>query len=86
MRPTYAMLLRQPWLTELLRPPPAAEAPVDSPSVTSESDMPDTADPEVAAWAVDALEKRKSGAMGKREKPALHAAPLNAVASPSLDG
>lgn len=39
-----------------------------------------TEDDEVAAWVKNAIERKKSGKMGFAEKPALHAAPLNASA------
>lgn len=43
-------------------------------------------DKEVADWVVEAIQKKKNGTMGKGrnvEKPALHAAPLDAVPSPA---
>ena len=41
-------------------------------------------DKEVADWVKDAIDKRKRGVLGKGvPKPALHAAPLDAVSSPS---
>jgi len=44
-------------------------------------------DKEVADWVKAAIERRKNGTMGKGAvKPALHAAPLDAMASPPLDG
>jgi mitogen-activated protein kinase kinase len=39
-------------------------------------------DEEVAIWVIQAIAKRKAGKLGKSEKPALHAAPLDAVTSP----
>jgi mitogen-activated protein kinase kinase len=39
-------------------------------------------DKEVADWVVDALERRRTGRTGKSAKPALHAAPLDAMSSP----
>ena len=42
-----------------------------------------TADEEVGAWARDAIEKRRRGKLRGAEKPALHAAPLDAVPSPA---
>lgn len=39
--------------------------------------LPLTADKEVAMWVKDAMERRRSGLMGKSDKPALHAAPLD---------
>lgn len=41
----------------------------------------DVIDPEVAEWVLQALEKRRLGKLAKAEKPALHAAPLDAVAA-----
>jgi len=42
-------------------------------------------DREVGLWVLDALDKRKRGALARKAKPALHAAPLDAVGSP-MDG
>ena len=42
-----------------------------------------TEDREVADWAIAAIERRKTGGAGKKAKPALHAAPLDAVADAS---
>lgn len=39
-----------------------------------------TEDREVADWAIAAIEKRRMGGAGKKAKPALHAAALDAVA------
>ena len=36
-------------------------------------------DAELGAWVVSALEKRSTGGHGKKAKPPLHAAPLDAV-------
>lgn len=44
---------------------------------------PNVIDQEVAEWVLQAIEKRKAGKLGKAAKPALHAAPLDAVASPA---
>lgn len=38
-------------------------------------------DREVGQWVEEQIDKRKRGALGKKSKPALHAAPLD-VASP----
>jgi mitogen-activated protein kinase kinase len=38
-----------------------------------------TIDPEVGTWVLKAIEQRRLGRMGKSAKPALHAAPLDAV-------
>ena len=46
----------------------------------------ETSDPEVAEWVLDALDRRKRGVMGKKEKPALHTVALDAVPpSPMLE-
>lgn len=85
LRPTYAMLLRHHWLTPLLKPPSEG---ADGPKATLESTdngFPDTADEEVADWVSAAIERRKNGTMGKSQKPALHAAPLDAVSSPPME-
>ncbi|KAI9834014.1 MAG: hypothetical protein M1826_005919 [Phylliscum demangeonii] len=74
LRPTYAMLLRHPWLAELLLPPPHPTPTTPAPPPLPHS----TADPEVAAWVINALERRRTGQMGKADPPALHAAPLDA--------
>ena len=42
-------------------------------------------DQEVAEWVLQAIEKRRLGKMAKAEKPALHAAPLDAVVSPMTE-
>ena len=76
LRPTYAMLLPHAWLAPLLKPP-AEQPSVESPS--GEETSPSTADPEVATWVVEQLEKRRMGALGKKATPALHAAPLDAA-------
>lgn len=84
LRPTYAMLLRHIWLAPLLEPPTVTANQVEPASRASDdkySIPPETADEEVAAWACEAMERRREGKMGKKAKPALHAAPLNAVGS-----
>lgn len=44
-------------------------------------------DKEVADWVKDALEKKRNGTLGKgAPKPALHAAPLDAMGSPGANG
>jgi hypothetical protein len=79
------MLIRHGWLAPLLKPPTinedeeaeaAAEAGHDS--ATGEA-LPETADKEVADWVKSAIERKISGKMATSEKPALHAAPLDAV-------
>ena len=84
MRPTYAMLINHPWLVPLLKPPTITE--VDEEAGSLEDDLSSalslTADQEVAAWVMTAMEKRRNGRLGNSAKPALHAAPLQAVPSP----
>lgn len=90
LRPTYAMLLRHPWLAPLLKPPVISEEEdAESEDVAhpdgaaSSSDDAEAAaeakviDKEVATWVRQAIENRNSGKLGKKAKPALHAAPLN---------
>jgi mitogen-activated protein kinase kinase len=67
---------------------PAAASQADSTSseTTGESVAPnlphDVVDREVAEWVWGAIEKRRQGKLGRSAKPALHAAPLDAVATP----
>ena len=84
-RPTYAQLVRHPWLNPLLKPPAITEEDEDQEETdfSSTSATPLTADQEVAAWVVGAIERRKAGKMGKGVKPALHAAPMDALPSPA---
>ena len=93
LRPTYPMLLQHPWLGDLLKPATiteedeeAAEAGASAAPaapIEFEAILPNQADKEVAAWVNDALERRRSGAMGNKAQPALHAAPLDAVGGPA---
>lgn len=56
---------------------------------TGESPQPvdPVVDEEVASWVTGILEKKRNGTLGKAaQKPALHAAPLDAVSSPPLNG
>ena len=87
LRPTYAMLLRHPWLAELLSPPTTVDAGKEPGSTSASAEpngdsVPSTADEEVASWVAEALERRRNGTMGKKDQPALHAAPLDARAQP----
>jgi mitogen-activated protein kinase kinase len=91
LRPTYAMLLRHEWLAELLKPPSAEESLEQRVNIgttrleSTDDGVLDTADEEVGAWVRSAIERRKNGTMGKAQKPALHAAPLDAVTSPGVE-
>jgi hypothetical protein len=80
--------MKPPTISEDEEAEAAAEAGADAPSSsTGEAEWdPETADKEVAEWVRSALERKLSGMMGKSDKPALHAVPLDAVpGSPLLD-
>lgn len=79
------MLLRHAWLAPLLLPPTISEEDEETvgDSSMNEASVPGIIDKEVAQWVIDAMERKRNGTMGKKAKPALHAAPLNAVPSPS---
>lgn len=93
-RPTYAMLMKHPWLKPLVATSSAImeeeeeeeevekqEAiSTESPAETKNPALPDdVVDAEVAEWVIQALEKKRLGKLSKSEKPALHAAPLDAI-------
>ena len=78
------MLLRHPWLAPLLKPPTISEEDEDATiGLETETATFMTADKEVAKWVCEAMDRRRNGKMGHKVKPALHAAPLNAVSSPA---
>ena len=86
MRPTYAMLLRKGWLAPLMKPPTISEdeeaeriAEAGGDAAAELEPLPLTADKEVANWVQDAMERKRAGKMAVSEKPALHAAPLDAL-------
>lgn len=98
MRPTYAMLLKHPWLSSLSKPETITEADEedeeaaaaggdDSDKVTdavSKLDLGGTEDEEVARWVRSML---NGGDKDKdaAKRPALHAAPLvSPLGSPVL--
>ncbi|EAT90219.2 hypothetical protein SNOG_02007 [Parastagonospora nodorum SN15] len=96
LRPTYAMLLQHAWLAPLAKPETITEEDEDEVVAATEADAGEAAgdkglpepidavfDQEVADWVKGAIEKRRNGTMKRAEKPALHAAPLDAVQSPS---
>lgn len=85
LRPTYALLLRHPWLAPLLKPPTISEEDEEAAEEAAENESTGAPvlDKEVADWVVSAMERRRNGKMGKKAKPALHAAPLDAVPSPT---
>lgn len=99
LRPTYAMLLQHAWLAPLAKPDTiteedeeeveAAHAAVGGAAAGDQGPAEPVEavfDKEVADWVKAAIEKRKRGHMKGAEKPALHAAPLDAVQSPSING
>lgn len=85
LRPNYATLLQHPWLAPLLKPPTISEEDEDleDKKIAQEAAAPGAFDEEVAQWVSSAMERKRNGTMGKKAKPALHAAPLNAVPNPS---
>lgn len=87
LRPNYATLLQHPWLAPLLKPPTISEEDEDFAveEVAQNAETPGALDVEVARWVSGAMERKRNGTMGKKAKPALHAAPLDAVPSPSPD-
>jgi mitogen-activated protein kinase kinase len=90
------MLLQHAWLAPLIKPETITEEDEDEAAAEeAQADVAagdagpsepsdDVVDKEVADWVKDAIDKRKRGVLGKGvPKPALHAAPLDAVSSPS---
>jgi mitogen-activated protein kinase kinase len=67
---------------EVVPPPEAAQDPFDDPRLPH-----DVVDKEVGLWVVETLEAKRAGKLKRHEQPALHAAPLDAVAttSPALE-
>lgn len=94
LRPTYAALLRHAWLTPLTKPPTISEdqeaeklAEAGAELDGEMEPLPFTADKEVATWVKESLQRKKAGKLVINDKPALHAAPLDAVpGSPLTDG
>ena len=87
LRPNYATLLQHPWLAPLLKPPTISEEEEDfaSERISQEVVASGAFDKEVAQWVLSAMERKRNGTMGKKVKPALHAAPLDVVPSLSPD-
>jgi mitogen-activated protein kinase kinase len=56
----------------------------ESPTLKELELPPDVVDREVAEWVLGAIEKKRQGKMAKSAKPALHAAPLDAVITPPV--
>lgn len=98
LRLTYAMLLQHAWLAPVAKPATIVEADEEAAEKAAETgqdmevgDVPGTSgaqadDAEVAEWANGAIERRRSGGVGKKVQPALHAAPLDSVVSPAATG
>ncbi|KAI1263424.1 kinase-like protein [Xylariaceae sp. FL1019] len=100
LRPNYQALLASEWLKQLSMPETiteedeeAAENDASAEAVANAAsnvnlNSSTTEDPEVAAWVQGVLEKKANGQYGEvAGKPALHAAPLDAVsplASPDI--
>ncbi|KAI1343443.1 kinase-like domain-containing protein [Xylariaceae sp. FL0016] len=95
LRPNYQALLASEWLLNLTKPEiiseedeEAAENDASAEAVAGAATNLDlshstTEDAEVAAWVNDVLGKKANGEYGSASsKPALHNAPLDAVASP----
>jgi mitogen-activated protein kinase kinase len=95
LRPTYAMLLQHAWLAPLTKPDAIMEEEEDeagelaspAPGKADPFDdarlPPDVVDKEVGLWLIETLEAKRAGKLARADKPALHAAPLDAVASTS---
>lgn len=92
LRPTYQALLNAEWLKDMTKPETiteedeeAAENDVSAEAMSNAADNLDmrksgTEDPDVAEWVQSVMARKASGQYGEdAEKPALHAAPLDAV-------
>lgn len=86
-RPSYALLLRHPWIAPLMQPPKELETAKEVGLSGEEEHSPTaTEDEEVAAWVKERLERREADELQDLKKPALHAVALDAVpGSPLLD-
>jgi len=89
------MLLQHAWLAPLAKPATITEEDEDEVAAANDAESGEAAgdqgapepiepvhDQEVADWVKAAIEKRRNGTLKRSDKPALHAAPLNAVQSP----
>lgn len=95
------MLLQHAWLSVLDKPATIEEEDeeaaeeaaangepleqVASPQAPPAIDADGFVDREVGEWVLAAIERRRNGTLGKSAKPALHAAPLDAVGSPQAE-
>ncbi|TVY61428.1 MAP kinase kinase PBS2 [Fusarium oxysporum f. sp. cubense] len=86
-RPTYAMLLKHPWLVEFTKPQTITEEAEEGDGVDTVAEAvgkidlsSSTADTEVADWVNGVLQREKDGLKEDGPlKPALHNAPLDSV-------
>lgn len=94
-RPTYAMLLKHPWLVEFTKPQTITEEAEDGEEADKVADAvgkidlnSTTEDTEVAEWVNNVLRLEKEGLVASGPvRPALHTAPLDSVSpisSPSV--
>lgn len=87
MRPTYAMLLKHPWIQSLSKPETITEVAEDDEAADKVAEAvghidlsSGTEDVEVADWVKSVLKKVAEGKNGDGpSKPALHAAPLDSI-------
>jgi len=79
------MLLRHAWLALLLKPPTITEEDEEASRNLSDNEAtaPGIVDKEIAEWVSAAMERKRNGTLGKKARPALHAAPLDAVPNTS---
>lgn len=86
-RPTYAMLLKHPWIQSLTKPETIDEVAEDDEATDKVAEAvghlelsSGTEDAEVAEWVKSVLKKTADGRNGVgSNKPALHAAPLDSI-------
>jgi len=81
LRPSYSLLLQHGWLAELSKPAVISEEDEDEENAEATANLgtSGTEDAEVAAWVLNAIDRKKKGLIGEAAKPALHAAPLDTV-------
>jgi mitogen-activated protein kinase kinase len=86
-RPTYAMLLKHPWLVEFTKPQTITEEAEDGDEADKVAEAvgkialnSSTEDAEVADWVNSVLQKERDGLkVDGPVRPALHTAPLDSV-------
>lgn len=87
MRPTYAMLLKHPWLKALTKPQTIAEEAEEGDEAEQAAEAvgkmdlgSSTEDAEIAEWVNAVLQRKEEGKLDAgSSRPALHAAPLDSV-------